>query len=72
MQVNDRALTSIDNAYNIANMRVQGWMCKTNIVSNTAFRGFGGPQGMFFMEHIISEISSKLKIEDTKVRFAIC
>ena len=40
----DRALLHIDAAYKIPNVRVVGCCCKTNIASNTAFRGFGGPQ----------------------------
>ena len=42
-------------------------MCKTNIPSNTAFRGFGGPQGMMVMEHIMSEIAVKLNISAEQV-----
>ena len=67
-QVLQRGLYSIDNAYNIPNMRIQGHVCKTNIPSNTAFRGFGGPQGMMIIEHIISEMSAKLNIPDQQVR----
>ena len=44
-------------------------MCKTNIPSNTAFRGFGGPQGMMVMEHIMSEIAVKLNISAEQVDF---
>lgn len=40
----DRALLHADAAYKIPNMRVVGFVCKTNIASNTAYRGFGGPQ----------------------------
>lgn len=46
----DRALLHIDAAYKIPNVRVVGYCCKTNIASNTAFRGFGGPQGMLVTE----------------------
>lgn len=42
--VMDRALLHIDAAYKIPHVRVVGYCCKTNIASNTAFRGFGGPQ----------------------------
>ena len=63
----DRALYSIDNAYNFPNARIQGHVCRTNIPSNTAFRGFGGPQGMFVVEHIISEVATKLGVPDDKV-----
>jgi len=40
----ERAVMHIDNAYKIPNVRVVGLCCKTNIASNTAYRGFGGPQ----------------------------
>lgn len=46
-----------ENAYHIPNARVRGWACKTNLPSNTAFRGFGGPQGMFAGEHIIRDVA---------------
>ena len=58
--VMDRALFHIDNAYYIPNIRVSGHLCRTNIASNTAFRGFGGPQSMFVMETIINDISINL------------
>ena len=43
--INDRAIYHIDNAYFIPNIEIESYRCKTNTVSNTAFRGFGGPQG---------------------------
>ncbi len=43
-QVLERALFHIDGAYAIPNVRVVGRVCRTNLPSNTAFRGFGGPQ----------------------------
>lgn len=46
-----------ENSYHIPNARVRGWACKTNLPSNTAFRGFGGPQGMFAGEHIIRDVA---------------
>lgn len=49
-----------ENAYYIPNACVRGWACKTNLPSNTAFRGFGGPQGMFAGEHIIRDIARTL------------
>ncbi|MBT6286706.1 MAG: molybdopterin-dependent oxidoreductase, partial [Rhodospirillaceae bacterium] len=45
-----RALCHGNNAYYIPNVIFRGWPCKTNTVSNTAFRGFGGPQGMLAIE----------------------
>ncbi|XP_067942765.1 xanthine dehydrogenase/oxidase-like [Watersipora subatra] len=64
----ERAMFASNNSYSFPNMRVQGWMCKTNLPSNTAFRGFGGPQGMFVIEHIMSEIASRLDIPGDKFR----
>ena len=49
------------------NYRVKGYLCKTNIPSNTAFRGFGAPQGMFVMETAISDVALKLNIPREKV-----
>lgn len=66
-QVNDRALFHIDNSYKIPNLHVTAHQCKTNIPSNTAFRGYGAPQSMFVMEAIISEIASSLKIPPEQV-----
>ena len=56
-----RALTHLDNCYSFKNFRARGYICKTNTVSNTAFRGFGGPQGMLAIENILDEISKYLK-----------
>lgn len=58
----DRALSHIDGCYNIPNVDVDGRLCRTNTVSNSAFRGFGGPQGMFISESFMSEVADHLKI----------
>ena len=50
-----------ENAYHIPNSCVLAWSCKTNLPSNTAFRGFGGPQGMFAGEHIIRHVAETLR-----------
>ena len=55
-----RAMTHIDNCYSLKNILINGFCCKTNTVSNTAFRGFGGPQGIITIETIIDEIARKL------------
>lgn len=49
-----------ENAYEIPHVRVRGFACKTNLPSNTAFRGFGGPQGMLACETMIREIAEYL------------
>jgi len=64
----DRALSHIDNCYRIPNVHVRGRVCKTNTVSNTAFRGFGGPQGLFIAETYMSEIADQLNIPVEKLR----
>ena len=64
----DRTLLHIDNVYNIPNVHVRGRICKTNTVSNTAFRGFGGPQGMFFAECFMEETADHLDIPVEQLR----
>ena len=64
----DRALSHIDGVYNIPNVDVHGRICKTNTVSNSAFRGFGGPQGMFICETYMSEVANLLKMPEEKFR----
>ncbi|KAL8290642.1 hypothetical protein RQP46_002900 [Phenoliferia psychrophenolica] len=64
----DRALAHLENSYWIPNVAVRGRVCKTNTVSNTAFRGFGGPQGMVVSEHYIEAIAHKLNLDIDDVR----
>ncbi len=66
--VNDRAMFSCDNAYFLENVRILSHRCKTNTVSNTAFRGFGGPQGMFGIEYAIEDIARHLGKDPLAVR----
>ena len=63
-----RALFHADNAYYLPNASFCGYMCKTNTSSNTAFRGFGGPQGMLAIENIIEEIANHLSVDAYKIR----
>ncbi|KAJ8673550.1 hypothetical protein QAD02_004812 [Eretmocerus hayati] len=56
----DRARFHFENSYKVAVCRVIGYVCKTNLPSNTAFRGFGGPQGMFAAETIVRHIAEYL------------
>ncbi|GAA1415786.1 xanthine dehydrogenase molybdopterin binding subunit [Streptomyces thermospinosisporus] len=63
-----RALCHIDNTYWIPNARVAGLIAKTNTVSNTAFRGFGGPQGMLVIEDILGRCAPKLGLDPTELR----
>ncbi|PGG99147.1 xanthine dehydrogenase [Blastomyces parvus] len=64
----DRCLSHIDGVYNIPNVHVRGHVCRTNTVSNTAFRGFGGPQGLFFAETYMAEIADHLNIPVEKLQ----
>ena len=66
--INDRAIYHIDNCYYIPNINLISYRCKTNTVSNTAFRGFGGPQGMFCIENILENISKHLNIDTSIIR----
>ena len=68
MAILDRAMFHIDNAYHIPNLRVVGKIWKTNLPSNTAFRGFGGPQGMAVIETVIDRISRQLKKDTAEIR----
>ncbi|MGA2779154.1 MAG: xanthine dehydrogenase molybdopterin binding subunit [Steroidobacteraceae bacterium] len=68
--VNDRALMHLDNAYFLEHVQIVSHRCKTHTVSNTAFRGFGGPQGMLVIEQIIDEIARTLGIDPLGVRRA--
>ena len=63
-----RAMTHLDNCYSFKNISIKGFCCKTNTVSNTAFRGFGGPQGIISIESIIDDISRTLKIDSITVK----
>jgi xanthine dehydrogenase large subunit len=64
----DRAMFHADNAYYLDHVHIVSHRCKTNTVSNTAFRGFGGPQGMVGIEHVVDEIARHLHIDPLTVR----
>ena len=63
-----RAMCHADNAYHIPHMRVVSHRCKTHTQSNTAFRGFGGPQGMLGVERAIDEVAHHLGLDPLIVR----
>ncbi|UYN94563.1 MAG: xanthine dehydrogenase molybdopterin binding subunit [Enhydrobacter sp.] len=65
-----RALTHVDNAYFIPHVRAVGYPCRTNKQSNTAFRGFGGPQGVVVMEDALDRIARFLGRDPNEVRAA--
>ncbi|CAH2108386.1 unnamed protein product [Euphydryas editha] len=64
----ERAMFHFENSYYIPNCEVTGHVCKTNLPSNTAFRGFGGPQGMFGAENMIWDIASTLNKTSEEIR----
>lgn len=68
MAVCERAMTHVDGCYSIPNVHVRGRLCKTNTMSNSAFRGFGGPQGMFIAETYMEEVADRLGIPVEKFR----
>ena len=66
----DRAMFHADNAYYLSNAKIVGHRVKTHTVSNVAFRGFGGPQGILATENIIDGIAYKLGLDPLDVRKA--
>ena len=68
LAINERALLHIDNAYFLKDIEVKNYLCKTNTASSTAFRGFGGNQGMMAIENIIDNIARHIKKDPADVR----
>ncbi len=66
--VTDRALFHLDNSYYIPAVEFRGQVAKTHLSSNTAFRGFGGPQGMLVIEEILARIARRLGLPPEVVR----
>jgi xanthine dehydrogenase molybdopterin-binding subunit B len=64
----ERAMFHVDNAYFLAALRVTGRSARTNLASNTAFRGFGGPQGMLVIEEILDRVARTLGLPPEVVR----
>ena len=65
----DRCMFHLDGSYWIPNLRFEGRVCKTNLPSNTAFRGFGGPQGALIIEEILNQASDHLGLDPTEMKF---
>ena len=63
-----RAMFHIDNCYLLPHVEVVGQVCRTNAVSHTAFRGFGGPQGMLLIEEILDRVARVLELPPDLVR----
>ena len=68
--INDRAVFHADNAYWLPDVAIHSYRCRTNTVSDTAFRGFGGPQGMFAIEAVIEAVAAHLGLDSLDVRRA--
>jgi len=68
LPVADRAMLHADNAYLLPNARIESHRLKTNTVSNTAYRGFGGPQGMIGIERVLDHIAHALERDPVLVR----
>ncbi|WP_372741095.1 xanthine dehydrogenase molybdopterin binding subunit [Neptunomonas sp.] len=64
----DRAMFHSDNAYYLSDALITGHRCKTNLASNTAFRGFGGPQGMLAIENVMDHIARYLGKDPLEIR----
>ena len=66
--VADRAIFHTDNAYFLEDVEIASYRCKTNTQSHTAFRGFGGPQGVVLIETILGDIARQLGLDPLDVR----
>ena len=66
----DRAMFHADNAYYLGDATINGHRCKTHTASNTAYRGFGGPQGMVAIEEVMDRIARHLALDPLAVRKA--
>ena len=66
--VMERTLFHCTNSYFIPNVRATAYCCRTNLPPNTAFRGFGGPQGMFVIESAISHAADELGIHPSEIQ----
>ncbi len=67
--VTSRAMFHIDNAYHYPNLQVTGRVARTNTTSHTAFRGFGGPQGMLVGEDVLDRVARHLGLTPEVVRY---
>jgi xanthine dehydrogenase large subunit len=67
-----RAMTHADNAYYLPNVEITGTVCRTNYAPNTAFRGFGGPQGIVTIENALEEIALFLGKDPLEIRMRNC
>ena len=68
--INDRAMFHADNCYYLSDVEILSERLKTNTVSATAFRGFGGPQGMLAIERVMDDVAARLGRDPLEVRVA--
>jgi xanthine dehydrogenase large subunit len=68
LAVMERSMLHAENAYYVSDVSIRGTVCRTNLPSNTAFRGFGGPQGIAVMENVIEEVATHLGLDPLDVR----
>ena len=68
--VADRAVFHTDNAYFLEDVAIASYRCKTNTQSHTAYRGFGGPQGVIAIETLLGDIARHLRLDPLAVRLA--
>ncbi len=68
MAILERAMLHTENTYYIPNIRILGNAWKTNLPSNVAYRGFGGPQGMAVIENVMVRIAQKLNVDTVKIQ----
>ncbi|MDA0962164.1 MAG: xanthine dehydrogenase molybdopterin binding subunit, partial [Proteobacteria bacterium] len=68
LPVADRAMLHADNAYDLAHVRIESHRLKTNTASATAFRGFGGPQGMVGIERVMDHVAHVLGMDGAELR----
>ena len=66
----ERTLFHATNSYFVPNVKITVYSCKTNLPPNTAFRGFGGPQGMFVIESAIAKAADKIGIDRREIQEA--
>ena len=64
----ERTLFHCTNSYFVPNVTATAYSCRTNLPPNTAFRGFGGPQGMFVIESAIAHAAEKLGVSAAKIQ----
>jgi xanthine dehydrogenase large subunit len=72
MAILERAMFHSDHAYFLPNARIIGYACRTNLPPNTAFRGFGAPQGIYTLEYAIQRAAHKLCIPPMQMRMLNC